>query len=252
MSVPTPFLAALVFRPAAVPDRALTEGFAVALGGWDVPEPHLLVAPLPGVPGWSTACYASGPVPRGMEGDEFEHACELFEESLCPAACVREAAAELDPPGAVVYAVLLGLELIHDDVGRFSDEGIVRRFVREDGEGGIEAGFEEADGRSEVTPVDVDLDPGATDDEEQAAVDRAARPFRGTTFLSSELGAPALGALMGALYAAPRRLEVRLVEPGPEALTEEVERLVQTLRRTEGRGAFEPHAAVQGVPTPAS
>src|SRR5690606_21894628 len=39
--------AALIFRPAEIPDRALSQGFAVALGGWDVASPRLLVAALP-------------------------------------------------------------------------------------------------------------------------------------------------------------------------------------------------------------
>ena len=55
-----PPIAALLFRPAEVPDRALSRGFAVALAGWDVPAPRLSVAPLPGAPGWSAAFYASG------------------------------------------------------------------------------------------------------------------------------------------------------------------------------------------------
>jgi hypothetical protein len=57
-------------------------------------------------------------------------------------------------------------------------------------------------------------------------------------------------ALMGALFSAERRVEVRLVEPSAEAIAEEVRRLDRALRRVEGRGAFEPPAAVSGVATP--
>ena len=47
--------AALVFRPEEVPDRALAQGFAVALAGWDVPAPRLSIAPLAGIAGWFAA-----------------------------------------------------------------------------------------------------------------------------------------------------------------------------------------------------
>src|SRR4051812_39817662 len=132
--------AALLFRPVEISDRALSQGFAVALGGFDVPAPRLSIAELPGIAGWSAAFYSSGVKPRrGAEDDELDHAAELFEEELCPAVGVLDAAAEAGHPGATVYALLFAEDLVHDDAWRFDAGGFVRRFVRE-GEEGIEAG----------------------------------------------------------------------------------------------------------------
>ncbi len=239
-------IAALLFRPEDVPDRALSQGFGVALGGWDVPSPRLLVAPLPGIPGWSAAFYASAAkIPRGMEDEEFEHACELFEDELPPALAVLDAAAELGRPEAVVYALTFAEDSLHDDAWRFDARGVERHFVHE-GEEGIEVGFE-TPSAGEVKELEV---PERASDETEAT--KAAQPHRGTAFLSKELGAPVVGALMGALFAADRRIQVRQVEPDPSAIEAEVTRLNRTLKRVAGRGAFDPPKSVAGVAAPAA
>ncbi len=227
--------AALIFRPAEIPDRALAQGFAVALGGWDVPSPRLLVAPLPGLAGWSVAFYSGGPALDGE--DELEHWCDLFDEELSPAACVLDAAAELGHPDGLVYALIFSDDLLHDEALRLDAVGFARHFVRE-GEEGLEAGVETVE-QSKVELLDFD------------ANDAQIAPHRGSAFLAAELGAPVLPALVSALFAADRRVVVRLVDPDPEAIREETERLVGVLKRTPGRGAFAlPEAA--GVPAPAA
>lgn len=239
--------AALVFRPTEVPDRALAQGFAVALAGWDVPAPRLQIAPLAGIPGWCVAFYESGAkVARGAEDEAFDLACEAFEEELPPALAVLDAAAELGHEGARVYAITYAEGIFHDDVWRFDASGFERRFVHE-GEDGVEAGIESPEGAEDV---DVALPAGAEGD--PRALEQAVKPHRGSTFLAKELGAPALAALVGALYAVDRRVIVRLIEPSAEAMTAEVERLNRALRRTAGRGAFEPPAAVAGRAAPAA
>ncbi len=227
--------AALVFRPEEVPDRALAQGFAVALAGWDVPAPALQVAKLTALPGHAVAFYESGvKVPRGGEDEAFDLACELFENDLPPALAVIDAAAELGHPDARVYAITYAEGIFHDDAWRFDAHGFERHFVHE-GEEGVEAGVETPD-RAE--------DPAVAPPEGEAgdprALDRAVRPHRGSTFLAAELGAPVLAAIAGALYDIDRRVAVRLVEPGPEAVAAEVRRLDRALRRTEGRAAFDP------------
>src|SRR3954468_16505824 len=98
-------IAAVLFRPEEVSERALAEGFAVALAGWDAPAPHLLIARLPGIAGWSAAFYASGAkLQRGAEDEELEHARELFEDELSPAVGVIDAATAAGHAEAVVYA----------------------------------------------------------------------------------------------------------------------------------------------------
>ena len=78
------------------------------------------------------------------------------------------------------------------------------------------------------------------------------RPHRGSTFLSSELRAPALPALMGALFDTERRVDVRLIAPGPAAVADEARRLNRALRRVDGRGAFAAPPAVAGIAEPAA
>ncbi|MCC6551523.1 MAG: hypothetical protein IT372_00700 [Polyangiaceae bacterium] len=238
-------LAALLFRPAEVPDAALSRGFAVALAGWDVPAPRLTLAALPGAPGWSAAFYSSGQRPGE---DELEHVIELFEDELSPAVGVLDAAAELGAPGAAVLSLVYSEELVHDDGWRIDARGFERHFVRE-GDEGIERGVETPDS-SEVAGVKIDCPEGASEAEEQAAEDRAVRPHRGSTFLSAALGTPALPALMGALFAADRRLEVRLVDPSPGSIESETRRLNRVLGRVDGRGASTPPASIAGVRTP--
>ncbi|MGK3961997.1 hypothetical protein WMF38_53950 [Sorangium sp. So ce118] len=241
--------AALIFRSAEIPDRALSQGFAVALGGWAVASPRLFVAPLPGVPGFCAAYYASGE-PAAGGGDELDHLAELFDDELSPPVAVLDAAAELGHPGATIYALVFSEEVVHDDGWRFEASGFVRHFVRE-GEEGIEAGVETPD-RSDVVEVDIDLAEGATEQQEREALDRAIRPHRGSTFLAAELGAPVLGALMGGLFAPERRVDVRLVEPGPASIAAEVARLNRVLRREGGRGAPASPPPVRGVAAPAT
>lgn len=241
--------AALIFRPAEIPDRALSQGFAVALGGWGVASPRLFIAPLPGVPGYSAAFYSSGEAAGGGD-DELDHLSELFEDELSPPVAVLDAAAELGHPGATLFALVFSEDVVHDDGWRFEASGFVRHFVRE-GEEGLEAGVEAPD-RSDVVELGVDLPEGATAAEERDAMDRAIRPHRGSTFLAAELGAPVLGALMGALFAPERRVAVRLVEPGPGSIADEVARLNRVLRRDSGRGAPASSPPVRGVAPPAT
>ncbi|WP_437283904.1 hypothetical protein [Sorangium sp. So ce406] len=241
--------AALIFRPAEIPDRALSQGFAVALGGWDVASPRLFVAPLPGVPGFCAAYYASGD-PAVAGGDELDHLSELFEDELSPPVAVLDAAAELGHPGATVFALVFSEEIVHDDGWRFEASGYVRHFVRE-GEEGIEAGVETPD-RSDLVAVEVELPDDATEQQEREAMDRAIRPHRGSTYLSAELGAPVLGALMGGLFAPERRVDVRLVAPGPASIAGEVSRLNRVLRREDGRGAPASLPPVRGVAAPST
>lgn len=233
--------AALVLRPAEISDRALSRGFAVALAGWDVPAPELMIVPLAGVPGHVVAFYASGAkVRRGAEDEAFDLACELFEDELPPALAVLDAALEEGREGARVYAITYAEGIFHDDAWRFDERGFERRFVHE-GEDAVEAGVETAEGVEERA-IDVDGD--------ARALDQAARAHRGSTFLSRELGAPVLAALVGALFEDPRRLPIRLVEPTAEAITEETAHLCRVLHRVRGRGAFTA-TDVAGVPAPA-
>lgn len=235
-------IAAILFRPEDVSDRALSQGFGVALGGFDVPSPRLLVAPLPGIPGWSAAFYASAAkIPRGTEDEEFEHASELFEDELPPALAVLDAAIEMGRPNAVIYALTFAEDALHDDAWRFDARGVERHFVHESEEG-IEVGFE-TPSAGEVREIPAS---------EELEVAKAAQPHRGTTFLSKELGAPIIGALMGALFVADHRIVVRLVEPDPVSIGAEVMRLNRALKRVAGRGSFEPPRSVAGAPVPAA
>jgi hypothetical protein len=161
---------------------------------------------------------------------------------------VLDAAAEMGSPGATVLTLVRAEDVLHDEAWRFTAEGFERHFVRE-GDDGIEAGVEKPAG-VEVTEVTVDLPGGASEAEEQAAIDRAVRPLRGSAFLSAVLGAPVMPALMGALYAVDRRLEVRLVEPDPASIDTEVRLLCRVLGRTPGRGAFTAPPSISGVPQP--
>ena len=244
----TTTFAALIFRPEDVSSRALSQGFAVALGGYDVLAPYLLIAPLRGLTGWSAAFYFSGIklTPATMD-EEFEHACDLFEDELSPAVGVLDAAKEEGRPDAVVYELIYTEDFLHDDAWRFGDGGDARHFVRETDDG-IEAGVETA---AESTAIPIEAEPaGARDATTRGATPDAAHEHRGSTFLARELGAPVIGPLMGALFAPEHRVEVRLVEPSPEAIANEVGRLNEVLRREGGRAAFRPPESVRGVRTP--
>jgi hypothetical protein len=156
---------------------------------------------------------------------------------------VLDATAARGHEGARVYAITYAEGIYHDDAWRFDEDGYERRFVHE-GEGGVEAGAETAEGAE-------DLPVPATDGDD-AALARATRPLRGSAFLSSALGVPALAALMGALFAIERRVAVRLAEPGPEAIREETARLNRALGRSGGRGAFTLPEKVAGRAAPAA
>jgi len=239
--------AALIYRPDEIPDRALSQGFAVALGGWDVSAPRLLVAEIPGLHGYAAAFYRSSANPGD---DELDHLCELFEDELSPPVAVLDAAAELGRPSARVFALIFAEDIVHDDGWRFDQSGFERHFVRE-GEDGLESGIETPD-ESDITPLPIDLPKDASEDEERAAIERATRPHRGSTFLSAELRAPVLAALMGAYFTTERRIDIRLIEPGPASIRHEVERLNRVLGRSAGRGAFAAPRVISGVTAPAS
>jgi hypothetical protein len=239
--------AALIFRPTEVSDRALSRGFAVALAGFDAPAPHLRIAELRGIPGYCAAFYASG---LGRDGDDLEHLIELFEAEVSPAVGVIDAAAELGSPDARVLCAIFAEDVIHDDGWSFTSSGFVRHFVRESDDG-IEAGIETGQ-TSEVHEVEIIVDEDATDAEEIAAEAAAIRPHRGSTFLSSELRAAALPALMGALFDTERRVEVLLIEPGAASIADEARRLNRALRRVDGRGKFVAPQTISGVAQPAA
>ncbi len=197
--------AALIFRPADIPDRALSQGFAVALGGWDVASPRLFIAPLPGVLGHAAAFYSSGD-PAGGGDDELDHLAELFEDEPSPPVAVLDAAAELGHPGATVFALVFSEDVVHDDGWRFEASGFVRHFVRE-GDEGVEAGVEAPD-RSDIVEVDVDLPEGATAAEEREAMDRAIRLAPRLDVPRGRAGRPGAGRAHG------RPLRARAPRPG--------------------------------------
>jgi len=237
-------IAALLYRPADVPEAALSRGFAVALGGWDVPAPALQIAKLPGLPDFSVAFYESG-APRE---DAAEHAIDLFEEELSPPVCVLDAAAELGHPDARVYALVYSEDFVHDDGWRFDLEGFERHFVR-DGDDGIEAGVETPDD-SDVQTLTIDVPEDASEAQESAVIDAALRPHRGTTFLSAALGVKVLPAVMRASFEVEHKVPVRLVEPTKEGVRAVTERLVRALGRSAGRGAFSPPTLASGLAAP--
>lgn len=233
----TASFACVLYPSDIVSERALSRGFAVALAGFDVPTPSVLVSTLRGVPGWSVAFYRSGRKVPAFE--ELDHACELFEDELPPGLCVRDAAAS----DTVVYALVYSDEICHDDAWRFAERAILRRFVRE-GDDGLEAGQETLE---ESEAFDVELnDEGADSD-----VDAALKPHRGSTFLSEELGVAILPAVMGALFEADRRVAVRLVDPDAPSIEAEAKRLVEVLRRVPGRSELAWPTSCAGVSRPA-
>ncbi|NUP05189.1 MAG: hypothetical protein HOW73_03910 [Polyangiaceae bacterium] len=229
--------ACVIYRTERVSERALSRGFAVALAGFDVHAPVILTAELRSIPGWSVAFYKSGLKVPAFE--ELDHACEVFEEELPPGLAVRDAVGTAED---AVYAVVYSDEVVHDDAWRFGERSLRRHFVRE-ADDGVEAGEETLD-ESTVTPID--LDPDADD----ATVDARLKSHRGTTFVSNELRAAVLPALVGALFEADRRVPVRLVEPDAASIAEETRRLNRVLRRVDGRGAAPWPASCAGVAPP--
>ncbi|MFO0592918.1 MAG: hypothetical protein U0441_35580 [Polyangiaceae bacterium] len=272
-------LAALIFRPSEISDRALSLGFAVALGGWDVPSPRLRIASLPDLPGFAAAFYSSG----APESEEAEHAADLFDDEQSPPACVLDAAEwiraekgnaedrrrahaallereardggneededEDEDSLSPIYALVYAEDFVHDDGFRVAPDGYQRRFVR-DGDDGIEAGKESSDD-SEVRVLDIDVPESATEAKEQAVFDAALRPHRGTTFLSGALGKNVLSLLVRASYDADRKVPVRLVEPDAASIGFEATRLCEVLNRVPGRGAFTPPETASGMAPPA-
>lgn len=233
-------LAALVYRPDRVSDEALSRGFAVALAGWDVPAPALSIAELPAAPGWSVAFYESGAARAGATSDdELEHVWELFEDDDPPARCVLEAAGRPTGAGGEIYAIVYSDDLLLDDAWRFDARTHVRRFVRE-GEDGIEIGTEDGDEDS-LRAIDFP--------DEDESLEVYVREHRGTTLLTEALRTASLPAIAGGFFAIDRRVPIRLADPGEPSVVAEVQKLNLALRRTDGRGAFEP-PVVAGVSAP--
>jgi hypothetical protein len=222
-------LAAILYPKGQLSDATLSRGFALTLAGWDLPNAHLVLADLPGNAPWSACFYQSG---LHDPDEAFDQAVELFEEQLPPGLCVRAMAGQ---PDLVVYAVVFTDDLVHDDVVRFSESGVSRRFVR-DGEDGVEAGQEDdGDGHSRVLA-------GSSEHE--------IREHRGTTWLEQQLGIAPLPALVQALYAAERKLSVRLVEPDADSIAEQVRQLNRSLGRQDARGSAGLPQTVAGVALP--
>jgi hypothetical protein len=250
-------LAALIYRPSEVSDRALSLGFAIALGGWDVRAPRLQIVGLPELPGFAAAFYSSG-LPRD---EEAEHVIDLFEEELSPPGLVLDVVEMLrgraggDPDDdedglSPLHALVYAEDFVHDEGWRVTEDGFQRRFVR-DGEDGVEVGVESGDD-SHVEVLDLDVPEGATEAEEQALFDAAVRPHRGTTFLSGALGRNVLSVLTRASFDVERTVPVRLVPPDAEAIGLETTRLVEVLGRSAGRGAFSPPETASGAAPPAA
>ena len=156
-----------------------------------------------------------------------------------------DAAASLGSPNARVFALLYSEDVSCDDGTRVDPSGFCRHFVRE-GDDGLEWGVETQD-QGSVSELPADL----ADDDDPAARERAIKPHRGSTFLSSELRAPVLAALIAALFGGARRVAIHLVEPSPESIGAQTERLVAALGRTIGRGAFAPPVVFDSLPPPA-
>ena len=219
-------LAALLFRPEHVSDNALSEGFAVALAGYDAPKPALLTCELFGFPGWSIAFYKSG---LAAGEDELGHFTDLFDDERPPGLTVLDRAAR----EAVIYALVYSDGSLYDDAYRFDARGTTRRFVRE-GEEGLEAGSESEEGLS-IEEFEDDLD------------EAELRRKRGTTFLENELCGPLLPALARSLFEADKRVPIALADGSPAGITALVEALNTVLGRSSGRGQ-----SPDGVPAPAS
>jgi hypothetical protein len=222
--------AAVVYRTSEIDDRALTRGFAVALAGWDIAAPSLLVAELPQFPGYSVAFYRSG-VKAGRGHVELEHAAEVFRDELPPGLAVRD-----EVGGEVVVRSLVYSDaVVLDDAARFDAQGFERRWVG-DGDEGLEAGRANSEGE-EVEELE---------DDDEAVVG----PHRGSAFLAAELGGALVPALAAALFQAERRLPIALCAAGPRGVEEELDALVRTLRRVRGRGAPSLPEAIGGVRVP--
>jgi hypothetical protein len=260
-------VACLLYRSDEVSVRALSFGFALATAGYDLRAPHLLLAELPELRGWSVAFYRSGSKRRGPDAftddDEIEHARELFEEELPPGLLVQRAtgelASELGAGGRAterasrVYALCRTDVPFHDDAWRFDGSGVTRRFLR-DGDEGLEAGSETPEA-AELLEVELPLSEGEGEREpseaqERAALEKLAEVHGGSSFLARELAAPVLGPLIGALYRAGERVAVQLVQPDPASIECETRRLCEVLGREPRRGATSLPPAVAGVAPP--
>jgi hypothetical protein len=225
----TTSLAAILYPRGRLTDAALSRGFALALSGWDLPDAHLLLAELPGAAEWSVGFYQCG---LRDPDDAFDQAVELFEDEPSPGQCVRTLSALGD---LVVYTVVFTDEYLHDDVVRFSEEGVSRRFLR-DCEEGVEAGEQDGEeGKSRILDDDSDQE---------------LRRHRGTTWLDQLIGIASLPALVQALYGADRTLDRRLVDPGVDSIQEQARQLNRSLGRQDGRGSAGLPQAVAGVAPP--
>lgn len=227
-------MAVVLFRGDEVDEAALVHALAVACAGFDVPRPRVTRIDLDGTGGWTAAFYHSG---AKLEHDELDHVSELFEEDLSPGLLVREAARE---PASPVYALVYTDQTILDDAYRFTDEGVVRHFVRETDDGaewGIET-FDDVEGEL------IEAEQGTK------AFDEALRSKRGSTWLSNELRFPVVATLARALFEGGKAQEVRLYPGGSEAIERATRSLCETLKRTPGRGAFSLPDSIAGVATP--
>lgn len=231
--------AALIYRADQVSERALSHGFGVSLAGYDLKAPSLLCSDIPGQSRWKAAFYRSGRSTKDPAAayEEFDHACELFEDELPPGRCVCDAA---EAPEAVVYALVHSDDMLQDDGFRFTKSGFSRSFVHEVDDG-AECGYQD------VEKYDVEHIPLEEDD---SKAEVRIRPYRGSVFLSKELGFSVLSSLVQALFMADRKLLIRLLEGSPAAISEEAGRLNAVLGRTGGRGAFALSDAIYGVKPP--
>ncbi len=239
-------IAALFYRPSEISERTLSLGFAVALAGWEVPAPRLVVGPLAGSDYW-VAFYSSG-----ADGDDAtDHAIELFEEELSPLVAVLDVA---EMTGGSATAKVFGLvytdDFLYDDGWYFGPDGVERHFVR-DGEGGLEAGVETHDD-VQLETVQLEIPDGATEGEEQALEDAAVRPHRGSIFLESALGKGVLQRVVRASFEADKRVMIRLVEPSALSIEAETRKLVAVLKREAGRGAIALPKTKGGVAPPSA
>lgn len=233
--------AALIYRPEHVSERALSFGFGVSLAGYDLPKANLLRTELHAQRGLSVAFYQSGHFSKSSAPDatyeEFDHACELFDDELSPGRCVCDAA---EHPEARVYTLVYSDEILHDDGICFTKTSFERYFTREIDEG-VELGHVDVDQQAIRTiPLDTD----------ETRLESKIQPSRGSAFLSKILGFSVISTLAQALFLADERLLIQLLPTTPEAVRAETQRLNEVLGRRSGRGAFELPKLLAGVSAP--
>lgn len=218
--------ACVLFQERHVSREALALGFAIATAGFDVPRASLIVGEPSGLPGWRVAFYRSGGKLPAYE--ELDHVADLFDEELTPGAMVWEAGNVETGQSGVVYSLVYSDDgVVQDDAIRFAEDGVRRCGVRE-GDAGLEAVHVDGE-QVTVTPL------GIQADAEPRALETKTQAHRGTSFVSSELRAAILPALVGALFTADEVVKLMLVDPGASSIDKETRRLVSTLRRSAGR-----------------